>query len=110
MSVPHKKVLERMSPEMRAAVEADAARMIAEEFTLRDLRKAYHLTQEKLAAELGVKQESISNLEKRSDMLLSTLQHYVAALGGELELRVSFPNRPPVVLKKFSEVSADASE
>jgi transcriptional regulator with XRE-family HTH domain len=110
MSVPLKKVLERMSPEMRAAVEADAARMIAEELTLRDLRKARHLTQEKLAAELGVKQESISNLEKRSDMLLSTLQHYVAALGGELELRVRFPNRPPVVLKRFSEVSADASE
>jgi len=92
---------------MRAAVEADAARMIAEELTLRDLRKARHMTQVKLAAELGIKQESISNLEKRSDMLLSTLQHYVAALGGELEVLVKFPNRPPVVLKTLSEVSSE---
>jgi DNA-binding XRE family transcriptional regulator len=108
MPVALKKVLARMTPQMRAAVEADAARMIAEEMTLRDLRKARHMTQERLAAELGIKQESVSNLEKRSDMLLSTLQHYVGALGGELELLVKFPNRPPVVLKSFSEVSTKA--
>jgi DNA-binding XRE family transcriptional regulator len=107
MSVPLKKVLQRMSPEMRAAAEADAARMIAEELTLRDLRKALHMTQERLAAELGVKQESISSLEKRSDMLLSTLRHYVGALGGELELLVKFPDRPPVVLKSLSDIPAD---
>jgi DNA-binding XRE family transcriptional regulator len=107
MSVPLKKVLQRMSPEMRAGAEADAARMIAEELTLRDLRKALHMTQERLAAELGVKQESISSLEKRSDMLLSTLRHYVGALGGELELLVKFPDRPPVVLKSLSDIPAD---
>jgi transcriptional regulator with XRE-family HTH domain len=108
MPVPLKKVLERMSPKMRAAVEADAARMIAEELTLRDLRKAHQMTQEKLAAELGVKQESISNLEKRSDMLLSTLRHYVGALGGEVEIVITFPDRPPVILKNFSDVAAEA--
>jgi hypothetical protein len=36
-------------------------------------------------------------------MLISTLRHYVAALGGELELLVKFPNRPPVVLKNLAE-------
>ena len=102
MSVPLKKVLARMSPKRRASIEADAARMIAEELTLRDLRKAHRLTQEKLARELGIKQESVSNLEKRSDMLLSTLRQYVAALGGELELLVKFPDRPPVILSNFS--------
>ena len=40
MSVQLKKVLARMSPEMRATVEADAARVIAEELLLRGLRKA----------------------------------------------------------------------
>ncbi len=108
MAVPLKKVLARMSPERRAAVEADAKRMIAEELTLRDLRKAHDMTQEKLARELGIKQESISNLEKRSDMLISTLRHYIAALGGELELLVKFPNRPPVVLKNLSQASDEA--
>ena len=86
MTVPLKKVLARLSPERRAKVEAEAKRMIAEELTLRDLRKAFELTQEKLAKRLGVKQESISNIEKRSDLLLSTLQAYVAALGGDLRL------------------------
>jgi transcriptional regulator with XRE-family HTH domain len=108
MAVPLKKVLARMSPGRRASIEADAKRMIAEELTLRDLRKAHDMTQEKLARELGIKQESVSNLEKRSDMLISTLRHYVAALGGELELLVKFPNRPPVVLKNLAEAFGES--
>ena len=63
MAVPLKKVLAKMSPERRARIEAEARRIIDEELTLRDLRKAHQMTQEKLAALLGVKQESVSNLE-----------------------------------------------
>ncbi|HEV8613324.1 MAG TPA: helix-turn-helix transcriptional regulator [Gemmatimonadales bacterium] len=107
MAVPLKKVLARMSPKMRAAVAAEAERLIAEELTLRELRKAHAMTQEKLAAMLGIKQESVSNLEKRSDMLLSTLREYVEALGGELQLLVKFPDRPPVALKGFSEAATE---
>ena len=54
--------------------------------TLKDLRKAAEQTQEDLAAALGVGQDTISRLEKRSDMLLSTLRHYVESMGGKLEL------------------------
>ena len=43
-------------------------------------------------------QDTISRLEKRSDMLLSTLRHYVESMGGKLELVAQFPNRPPVVI------------
>jgi DNA-binding XRE family transcriptional regulator len=66
--------------------------------TLKDLRKAAEQTQEDLAAALGVGQDTISRLEKRSDMLLSTLRHYVESMGGKLELVAQFPNRPPVVI------------
>ena len=66
--------------------------------TLKDLRKASKQTQEDLAAALGVGQDTISRLEKRSDMLLSTLRHYVACVGGKLELVATFPDRPPVVI------------
>jgi DNA-binding XRE family transcriptional regulator len=104
MTVPLKKVLARKSPERRARIEADAKRMIEEELTLRDLRKAHDMTQEKLAAVLGIKQASVSDLEKRSDLLLSTLREYVEALGGELQLRASFPGREPVTIKAFSDV------
>lgn len=67
--------------------------------TLKDLRLAAQKTQEELAAALGVGQDAISRLEKRSDMLLSTLRHYVESMGGTLELVARFPNRPPVVIE-----------
>jgi DNA-binding XRE family transcriptional regulator len=69
--------------------------------TLKDLRAAAQLTQEQLAATLGVGQDTISRLEKRSDMLLSTLRHYVESMGGTLELVAQFPNRPPVVIERL---------
>ena len=43
--------------------------------TLKDLRLAALQTQEQLSAALGVGQDTISRLERRSDMLLSTLRH-----------------------------------
>lgn len=67
--------------------------------TLKDLRLASQQTQEQLAATLNVGQDTISRLEKRSDMLLSTLRHYVESMGGTLELVAKFPNRPPVVIE-----------
>lgn len=67
--------------------------------TLKDLRLAAERTQEQLAEALGVGQDTISRLEKRSDMLLSTLRHYVESMGGRLDLVAQFPNRPPVVIE-----------
>ncbi len=45
--------------------------------SLRDLRKARKLTQARVAKALGVTQDSVSRLEKRSDLLLSTLRKTV---------------------------------
>jgi len=78
----------------RAGIEARAGKLA----TLKDLRQAVEQTQQELAAALGVGQDTISRLEKRSDMLLSTLRRYVEAMGGTLELVAQFPNRPPVVI------------
>ena len=79
----------------RARIEARAMELA----TLKDLRQAAQQTQAQLAATLGVGQDTISRLEKRSDMLLSTLRHYVESMGGELNLVAQFPNRPPVVIE-----------
>jgi len=57
---------------------------------LDELRRARELSQEELARTLGVNQASISKLERRTDMYLSTLRKYVEALGGELEIRAHF--------------------
>ena len=72
--------------------------LIAEEMSLQDLRKARKQTQVRVAKTLGIKQENVSRLEKRSDLLLSTLSGYVEAMGGKLSLVAEFPDRPPVAL------------
>lgn len=74
----------------------------AELMTLRDLRQAMRKTQEELATALHMGQDGISRLERRSDMLLSTLRGYVEAMGGDLKLIASFPDRPPVVIQQLS--------
>ena len=58
-------VLSAFTPEQRARVEARAQELIEEELTLRDLRHAQHLTQERLAELLGVEQENVSRIERR---------------------------------------------
>ncbi|MGH7815284.1 MAG: helix-turn-helix domain-containing protein [Candidatus Binataceae bacterium] len=63
------------------------------EMDLRELREAADKTQEELADALKKAQSEISRLENRSDYRFSTLQRYVAALGGELEVVASFGNR-----------------
>ena len=55
------------------------------------LRKARQQTQVELAEKLGIDQASVSAIENRSDLLLSTLAKYVRALGGDVEIRAVFP-------------------
>jgi DNA-binding XRE family transcriptional regulator len=90
--------LRQLSPAQRKKVEARAAELIAEEMTLRELRKARKLTQVRMAKALGITQDSVSRLEKRSDLLLSTLRKTIKAMGGNLTLIAEFPDRPPVAL------------
>ena len=90
--------LDKLSPARRKKVEARAGELIAEEMSLQDLRKARKQTQVRVAKELGINQENVSRIEKRSDLLLSTLSGYVEAMGGKLSLVAEFPDRPPVAL------------
>ena len=92
-----------LPPEQQAEIAAEAERLRAEYLTLRDLRKARALTQVQLAETLGQKQVSIAKLEKRTDLLLSTLRRYIEAMGGRLDLVVAFPDRPPVHLEGLGE-------
>lgn len=80
--------------------------LIAEELTMRELRKARNITQVQLAKTLGVKQEQVSRIEKRTDLHLSTLRRAVEAMGGELILSAKFPDGAPVRLTGFSELGS----
>ncbi len=96
-------IRKKLSPVRRKKVEARAAQLIAEEMTLQELRRARKLTQVRMAKELGISQDGISKLEKRSDLLLSTLRKTVEAMGGSLSLVAEFPDRDPVVLSGIAE-------
>jgi DNA-binding XRE family transcriptional regulator len=62
--------------------------MIAHAATLSDFRKAVGKTQVEVARELGIKQNAVSQLEKRSDTYVSTLRRFLKSLGMTLELSV----------------------
>ena len=62
----------KLSPALRKRVKTRAAELIAGEMTLRELRHARKLTRVSMAKKLGITQDSVSRLEKRSDLLLST--------------------------------------
>jgi transcriptional regulator with XRE-family HTH domain len=90
--------LAALPEEKRKELEKRGQERLDEYRTLQDLRKARDLTQEKVAEILGVNQENVSRMERRSDLLLSTLRDYITAMGGDLEIIARFPDRKPAVL------------
>ena len=90
-AIPLKQVIAGFSPARKKQIKTRAKELIAEEMALRDIRKSRALTQEQVAKRLGGKQVYVSRLESRSDVKVSTLRDYVHALGGELQLMVTFP-------------------
>jgi transcriptional regulator with XRE-family HTH domain len=75
------------------AIKKRTAELLAEEATLRQVREARERSQEEVAKKLHIKQAAVSKLERRADMYLSTLRHYIEAMGGKLEIIARFPNQ-----------------
>ena len=97
-------ILEALPEERREQIATRSEELILEEHALRRMRKARKLTQERMAELLGVRQDSISRLERRSDLLLSTLRSYVEAMGGSLQLTVKFPDEQPVAVPSLLDI------
>lgn len=81
----------RLPGDARARAQAEARRTLAA-MRLSELRAARELTQKAVARRLHKSQSAVSQIEGRADMYLSTLRDYVRALGGDLEIRVTFPD------------------
>src|SRR5580658_8427399 len=105
MARPLNEKIAELPAARREKVEARGAELIAEEMSLRELRRAMGKTQAKVAADLGVGQDSVARYEQRTDMLISTLSEFIHKVGGTLELTARFPNRIPVRIKGFGEIS-----
>lgn len=99
MSTTLREVVDRLPDGERKAIARRSRELIAEELSLQELRKALAVTQVQVAKSLGKRQDEISRIEQRGDLLLSTLRDYVQSLGGELELLCTFKNRGSVRIR-----------
>jgi hypothetical protein len=96
-----------LSAARRRKIAVRTNQLIAEEMTRQQLRRARRRTQVSLARSMGITQDAVSRLEKRTDMLLSTLSHYVEAMGGRLSLVAEFPDSNPVILSGICDNGPD---
>ncbi len=74
------------SPESVALRDA-----VGDAIALAEIRERRGLTQVDVARVMQTSQASVSKLERREDLYLSTLRDFVTALGGRLELSAVFP-------------------
>ncbi len=95
----------KMPPAARARARARSRAMLAD-MPLQELRLARGLTQGQLATTLKVRQASISKLERRADMYISTLRSHIQALGGELDIIARFPDGE-VRIANFEDVAGE---
>lgn len=93
-----------LPPEAQRRVGERTAELVSQELAIRDLRKAMAKTQVQIARKLDVGQVAVSRIEKRSDLMISTLRSYLRAMGADLELRAVFKDGPAVTLAGFSEL------
>ncbi len=88
----------RDDDQAQARFDAVLAEIHEHQASLAQVRKAKSLTQVTIARLLEMDQSEVSRLERRSDMLLSTLRSFIQAAGGELQLIATFPDSAPVHL------------
>jgi DNA-binding XRE family transcriptional regulator len=95
-----------LQAKMDRASRAENEQRVREELqrmALDELRNAKRLTQADLAEMLDVPQSSISRIEQRADMYLSTLRNYIHAMGGVLQIQAIFPDGGAVVINRFGD-------
>jgi transcriptional regulator with XRE-family HTH domain len=101
MAIDSEEIFTALPEATRKAIEARTDELIAEELTLAAIREARRRSREAIAKKLGVQQPTVSKIERQTDMYLSTLRSYIAALGGELRIVALFPDRSPAYITNF---------
>jgi DNA-binding XRE family transcriptional regulator len=102
-----KDIRRKLSPEQEEETRR-YVKAVVESVKLNQLREARKLTQANLACLLGVNQGSVSKMEKRTDMYISTLRSFIQAMGGELQIRAVFPEGE-VAIEQFRD-AGDSEE
>ncbi|MGA2060271.1 MAG: XRE family transcriptional regulator [Thermoguttaceae bacterium] len=107
MANQYRIIRERLSAGQLSQAEIQAKETIAD-MLLAEIRKSVGLTQEELAAALGITQPSLSKLENQDDMQVSTLHRLIQALGGELEIIAHLP-RGDIRILQFNQTITNHS-
>lgn len=84
-------LVKRTTTKKTRAKAAKRTQELIAELLLSEVRELTGKSQSEVAATLGIKQPSLSKLEKQRDIQISTLQKIVKALGGELQVLARFP-------------------
>lgn len=90
----------------QAAIEQRYQELKQDVEGLRELRQIAGKAQADIASALNIKQPSVSQIERQTDMYLSTLRNYVEAIGGQLELTVKLPARRTLKLQSIGDFTA----
>lgn len=98
-----KDIRRTLSPEKEEETR-QYVKSVVEAVSLNQLRQARSLTQANLASILGVNQGSVSKMEKRTDMYVSTLRSFIQAMGGQLQIKAVFPEGE-VEIEQFESVA-----
>jgi transcriptional regulator with XRE-family HTH domain len=98
-------IKEKMDPAWQERIRKRTEELLAE-LPLQELRQARALSQQELAEVLGLNQATVSKLERRTDMYLSSLRRFVEAMGGELEISANFPDGK-VRIQLFEDLDAE---
>jgi DNA-directed RNA polymerase specialized sigma subunit len=91
--------------EQQEAIAQQTLKLIAEEMSLRELRKARERSQQAVGEILAINQAAVSKIERRTDMYVSRLRSFIEAMGGELEIIARFPDRAPIIINQFEELA-----
>ena len=103
MAKPLSELIKKVPNRVNAEASVRAAEMLAE-MNLIDIRKLHCVTQDQVAEALHIKQPSVAQLEKRSDIYISTLRNYLSSIGVKLELVASFPDGTKVTISGFNQL------
>lgn len=98
-------IMDSLPKSRKELIEKRANEIKKEINGLGELRKLMSLTQVQVAETLNVKQPSVHKIEKKADIYISTLERFVTAVGGTMEIVVNLPNHAPVKIKGLGELT-----
>ena len=103
-------IIATLPADEQEAIEARYQELKQDVEGLRELRQIAGKAQADIASTLNIKQPSVSQIERQTDMYLSTLRSYVEAIGGKLELTVKLPAKPPVRIEHLGDITQPATK